>query len=166
MVETKASDVDVGAVERRVRRGWAASMLQLGPFAFAALAIAMTIILALGWRVDQEAVAVRVDMLGRERALTVWVLAGTERAVAEGGAGSEETMAHLDLLTDSWATVRDDGPELGLDFQPTGRTVASMPDLDSRTMKRALPGSRRGARVSDPWRSTPQVASSRRRAIP
>lgn len=131
MAVTKGRGEDVGVAEHRVRRGIAASAMQLGPFALAALATAMTVILALGWRADQEAVAVRVDILGRERMLTIWVLAGSERAVAEDGAGSEETLARLDLLMDSWVTVRDGGPELGLDLQPTGRTVRSLPEIDT-----------------------------------
>lgn len=124
--------MDVGGSGSVVCRRLVASTIRLGPFAFSALATALAVFLALGWRADQQVVALHVDMLRRERALSAVVLAGTERAVAEPGAGSEQTLAHLDLLVISWATLSDGGPELGLDLQLTGRIVRSLPGLDTR----------------------------------
>ena len=132
MVATKTHEAPVGVGGHRVRRRFVASTIRLVPFALAALATALAVILAIGWRADHQVVALRVDMLRRERALTGVVLAEAGRAVAEAGRGSEETLAHVDLLVISWATLSDGGPELGLDLELTDRVVPPLPDLDTR----------------------------------
>lgn len=74
------------------------------------------------WQQEHSENAVLVDVLGRERMLTVRA-ALLARQVADGEPVAVELSDTVTLLRDQWATSRVGGPELGLDLAPTGRHI-------------------------------------------
>lgn len=105
-----------------------------------AVAIAAVVFAALGassllqWRADQRAAQVRIDVLGRERALVMSVLGEAEHlTVTSSPQQSDELATSIELLLLSWDAVVDGGPELSLDLEPTGRTVEAWPVAMERT---------------------------------
>lgn len=96
-------------------------------------AAVLGVTLAHGWKVDQGAASLRVDVLGRERSLVALSLADLERIVGERDpAGVSLLERHLTLLDVSWDTVHQGGEELSYDLVPTGRRVSAWPDASTK----------------------------------
>lgn len=79
------------------------------------------------WREQYDEAAVRVDVLGRERMLTVQA-AASARSLADGEPVADELVATTTLLEHQWAAVRDGGAELDLALAETGRRVPAWTD--------------------------------------